>query len=421
MNNIQKNITVAIIGLGYIGLTLALAVQKKYKVIGLDCSQSRIDELKNEHDIYAIHDNVKLKNIHLTTNVDHIKQATIYIITVQTGLDKNNKPDLSPLINACKNLSNILKKNDTVILESTIAPGTSRKLAFPILQKNLAANDFYFGYSPEKINPTDKKHILNNTPKIVSGINKDSLCKISDFYQSIIEAPIHKVDSIEIAEASKILENIQRDVNIALMNEITQVFNAMNIDTKKVLKASQTKWNFIPFHPGFVGGHCIPVDPVYLIESAKKISVPTKLMNTARQINDSLPLYVKNNIQKLTGDLDNKKILVLGICYKKNFSDIRNSLVISLINLLKKNKADIQIYDPIIHKKSLDKAQLNYKLLQNIEISLKFDIIIYAVDHEIFNQEKINKFLCNNKKTAIFDLTNTLNNIKLNNQLFWQF
>ena len=409
------NYSLAIIGLGYVGLPLALAFGKFFKTIGYDIDLRRINELKKGFDRNneSSHNNfVKSKFITFTNEKNKLKNANVYIVTVPTPIYKNKKPDCRLLINACKLIGKILKKNDIVIFESTVFPGMTEDICVPILSKTsgLFLNlDFYVGYSPERINPGDTKRNLKNIPKLVSSSNKNTLKIIYFLYSKIIKAKIHKVETIKIAEAAKIIENTQRDINIAFMNELAVLFDKLNIDTHKVIKAASTKWNFLKFYPGLVGGHCIGVDPYYLTHIAKLNQYKTKIILSGRKINDNMYKYI---IKKLINQLQKKKfnnkikILIMGYTFKENCSDIRNSQVVIINNSLSKDYI-VNIFDPLVWNNYKNKIKnLIRKPKKNY-----YDVIILAVNHKVFLNMGINNILkFSKKKNIIYDIKNVFPN-----------
>jgi len=409
------NYSLAIIGLGYVGLPLALAFGKFFKTIGYDIDLRRINELKKGFDRNneSSHNNfVKSKFITFTNEKNKLKNANVYIVTVPTPVYKNKKPDCRLLINACKLIGKILKKNDIVIFESTVFPGMTEDICVPILSKTsgLFLNlDFYVGYSPERINPGDTKRNLKNIPKLVSSSNKNTLKIIYFLYSKIIKAKIHKVETIKIAEAAKIIENTQRDINIAFMNELAVLFDKLNIDTHKVIKAASTKWNFLKFYPGLVGGHCIGVDPYYLTHIAKLNQYKTKIILSGRKINDNMYKYI---IKKLINQLQKKKfnnkikILIMGYTFKENCSDIRNSQVVIINNSLSKDYI-VNIFDPLVYNNYKNKIKnLIRKPKKNY-----YDVIILAVNHKVFLNMGINNILkFAKKKNIIYDIKNIFPN-----------
>ena len=408
----------AIIGLGYVGLPLLLASARNFKVVGYDLNKIRINQLKNFIDINNEFDSNSIKkkvsNITFTNQISDIKNCNIYIITVPTPIYKNKVPNLSFIKQASILVSKVLSKKNYVIYESTVYPGLIEEYCVPIIAKisRLTYNKTFFcGYSPERVNPSDRVHKLINISKIVSASNKSALKYVSSLYKRIIKAKVYSVDSIKIAEASKVIENAQRDVNIAFMNEITMIFNKMNLDTNKIIEAASTKWNFLPFKPGLVGGHCIGVDPYYLYYKALKVGYKPKIINAGRSINDQMPHYIftklKQNMKKNKISLIQSNILLMGLTFKENCLDTRNSKVIDLFNLLTKKRCNIEIYDPIINFNS------QKKYIQNSIVSYPknnfYDAIIICVAHNNFkkmNFKKIKSFSKNN--SIIFDVKNIL-------------
>ena len=406
---------ISIIGLGYVGLPLALAFSKKFKVIGFDNNIKRINQLKKGIDFTdEVHKSEfrNLKNIIFTNDPDLMHESNTYIITVPTPVTNKKKPDLKYIKSATNIVAKYLMKNDIVIYESTVYPGFTEEVCVPILEKKSKLNhnkDFYTGYSPERINPGDKKRNLISIKKITSGSNHVTKNLVDKLYKTIIKAGTYKVDSIKIAEAAKIIENMQRDVNIAFMNQLSIFFNKINIPTEKVLKAASTKWNFLNFKPGLVGGHCVSVDPYYYIYKSNKIGVNSNLFSVARNINNSMPTFIVKKI--ITIMVQNKikikgsKILILGLSFKENCKDIRNSLVFDIYDLLIKNKINVNIYDPLINKNEYN-FKKKYKLINSPQRN-NYDIIFKAVNHDFFqhlNNKKITKF---GKKNYLFiDLYN---------------
>ena len=380
---------IAIIGMGYVGLPLALEFSKKYFVIGYDVNVKRINFLKKKIDINKdlqkeeIEILKKSKNLKFSNNYKDLFLCNVFIVTVPTPIFKDKKPDLRNLIDATKNISRHLKKDDLVIYESTVYPGVTEEICKPILESSgLVLNkDFYIGYSPERLSPGDPKHGLKKIIKITSGSNLYARKIVDQLYKSIVPLGTHSVSSIKIAEASKVIENIQRDVNIALINELAIIFSRLNINTYEVLKAAETKWNFVRFVPGLVGGHCIAVDPYYLYFKSKKVGYNSQLIPLARNINDKMSNFV---IEKFMNILNNsilppkKKILIMGLAYKENSSDTRNSPVIEIYKKLKKNKEIklIHVYDPLIDS---NKFRGKIKIIK--KLNKKYDGILVAVPH----------------------------------------
>jgi UDP-N-acetyl-D-galactosamine dehydrogenase len=411
--NNHKNLKLAIIGLGYVGLPLALEFSKKRNVIGYDINKKRINALKEGKDINREFSKKKIlynKKIFFTFESNDLKNSNCYIITVPTPVKKNKLPDLTPLKNASKEVAKYLKKNDIIIYESTVYPGATEEICVPILEKysKLKFNkDFYCGYSPERINPGDKYRKISNIKKVTSG----SLPKISKLvdklYKSIIKAGTHLVSSIKIAEAAKIIENTQRDLNIAFINELSILFKKLNLDTEEVLKAAETKWNFISFRPGLVGGHCIGVDPYYLTFKSKEAGYNPRIILAGRKINDEMPSYIVNQLLKISKsksiNIKRARILIMGLAFKENCSDVRNSLVFQMINKLNKYRCNIEVYDPYVDAKNLN-VNNNFRLIKKFN-KLKYDIILIPVAHEVFKKISINHLKKNCKTNhIIFDL-----------------
>jgi len=403
---------ITIIGLGYVGLPLAIEFGKKFDVIGYDISKSRINELINGIDSNGeFKKNEILKGkINFTQSENDMRDSEFYIITVPTPLKKSNKPDLGPLKNASKIVGKKLKKGDIVIYESTVYPGCTEDECVPILVKNssLVYNvDFFCGYSPERINPGDKKRKLSNIKKVVSGSNSKVSKIVNELYSEIINAGTYVAPSIKVAEASKIIENVQRDVNISLMNEFALIFEKLNIDTKEVLDAASTKWNFLNFKPGLVGGHCIGIDPYYLAYKSEKSGYKPKVLLNGRKVNNNISKNIFKSIQKqcISSNINLKKckILILGITFKENCSDIRNSRVLDLYNQFKKLNNRIDIYDPYADKDEVYRFS-NIKLIDSVD--KKYDVVVLAVAHNKFLSINYNKIL--NKNYVLYDVKSVL-------------
>ncbi len=404
---------ICIIGLGYVGLPLAIEFGKKYNTIGFDFSQKRIQDLINNYDSTREinkSDFKKSKFLKFSNNINLIKDSNFYIICVPTPINKSNKPDLKLLKKAFKDVGLVLKKNDFVILESTVYPGATEELGLSILNKHskLSLGEYNLGFSPERINPGDKKKSLINIDKIVSANSEESLEIIYNLYNSIIKANVHKVSSIKVAETAKIIENTQRDINIALMNDLSNFCEKLQINTFEVLNAASTKWNFLNFQPGLVGGHCIGVDPYYLSYKFEKLGIDPSLILSGRAINDNVVIRLKNKINKLINEkLKKKKVkfLFMGVTFKENCSDTRNSQILKLIEYYKK-KYQVDIYDPYVQE------NLNSIIrIKSIENLTKYDFIIIGVNHDKFrslNSNFFNKHLY--KNSFVFDLKNIFNN-----------
>jgi len=388
----MRNKKIAVIGLGYVGLPLAVEFGKKFEVIGFDINKNRIDLLKkNEDPNLEISKKEFLDSIHLNFSniVEDIKDCNIYIVTVPTPIDNHKKPNLSALKKSSETIGSVLKKNDIVIYESTVYPGATEEFCAPILEKKSGLKfniDFYCGYSPERINPGDKKHKLIDIKKITSGSTAEIALVIDDLYKEIIIAGTYKAESIQVAEAAKVIENTQRDLNIALINELTIIFKKLNIDTEAILKAAETKWNFMPFRPGLVGGHCIGVDPYYLTHKANAIGYKPEVILAGRKLNDNMASYVANEVSKLMTkkniQIPKSNILIMGITFKENCPDYRNTQVIDLVKELKKYNCNVDVYDPWVSQKFIaDKYNIS---LIDEPIKKKYDAIILAVAHDKF-------------------------------------
>ena len=387
-----KDLKLGIIGLGYVGLPLALEFGKKRKVIGFDINRKRVEDLKSGNDTNLESTKTELQNIkqlNFTNNAEELDAVNCYIVTVPTPIDKFNKPNLKPLLNASKTVGKYIKKDDIIIFESTVYPGCVEDECVPVLEKfsGLKFNqDFFCGYSPERINPGDKNHTISNIKKITSGSTPEIADLIDDLYNEIINVGTHKAQSIKIAEAAKVIENTQRDLNIALINELSIIFNKMNIDTEHVLQAAASKWNFLSFYPGLVGGHCIGVDPYYLTHKAKNIGYQPEIILAGRRLNDSMGAYVANQfIKALKRKLINikgSKILIMGLTFKENCPDLRNSGVTSVINELKQNDCDLDLYDPWANSEEVQGLH-GIKPITNL-LTNSYDGILVAVAHNEF-------------------------------------
>lgn len=399
---------IGVLGLGYVGLPLAVSFSKKFKTIGFDIKKSRIEQINKKIDITNELTHADLANafedgFEVSSNLNKIKSCNVFIVTVPTPIDKDNHPDLKLLIKASELISSVLKKGDVVIYESTVYPGATEEICVPILQKsNLLLNhDFYVGFSPERINPGDKVHTFENIDKVVSGSNEFALNVISNLYKEVVKAQIHPVSSIKVAEASKIIENTQRDINIAFVNELSHIFKKMDIDTTEVLNAASTKWNFLNFKPGLVGGHCIGVDPYYLAHKAELIGYKPDIILAGRKTNESMPNFIYETTVEKLKSLKNhgKNILILGSTFKENCPDIRNSKSQEIFNIFKKNRFNCKIQDPIANREEMIKL---YKEDFLEEISIVFDAVIVAVGHSEYLNLKIENFT--KKDSVIFDV-----------------
>ena len=408
---------ICVIGLGYVGLPLAHAFSEKYEVVGLDIYQTRIDELNKAYDRTLELDESQLKEaidngIKFTANTDDIKDCNIYIVTVPTPIDKNKRPDLTPLIKASETIGKVLKKDDIVIYESTVYPGATEEECVPVLEKfsNMKFNkDFFCGYSPERINPGDKEHTVTKILKVTAGSTPEIGKKVDDLYASIITAGTHLAPTIKVAEASKVIENSQRDINIAFVNELALIFNKLGIDTNDVLEAASTKWNFLSYKPGLVGGHCIGVDPYYLAYKAQEVGYNPEIILAGRRLNDNMGIYVANQVIKLMikngYKVDGARVLVLGITFKENCPDIRNSRVIDVIQELKEFGCQVDVYDPWADKEEVQR-EYNINLIENID-NKTYATSIVAVAHDEFKSLDI-ETIKNGKEAIVYDLKSIL-------------
>ncbi|HIP50658.1 MAG TPA: nucleotide sugar dehydrogenase [Campylobacterales bacterium] len=405
---------IAVIGLGYVGLPLAHAFSEKYKVVGFDIAQWRIDELRLGKDrtleLSTEQVNEALSNKMEFTNVlEDIADCNIYIVTVPTPIDKHKKPDLTPLYKASESIGSVLKKDDIVIYESTVYPGATEEDCVPILEKvsSLKFNkDFFCGYSPERINPGDKEHTVTKILKVTAGSTPEIGKVIDDLYASIITAGTHLAPSIKVAEAAKVIENSQRDINIAFVNELSMIFNKLGIDTNAVLEAAGTKWNFLPFKPGLVGGHCIGVDPYYLTHKAQEVGYNPEIILAGRRLNDNMGIYVAGQVIKLMikkgQKIEGSKVLVLGITFKENCPDIRNSRVIDVIKELQDFGCDVEVSDYWANTKEV---QREYDLTLKNEINYEdYSAIVLAVAHDKYKGLNLEK----NDTQVIFDIKSIL-------------
>ena len=408
----SKYLSISVIGMGYVGLPLATALSNHYKVYGFDINKQRIDELKKLNDKtkeLSIQE-LKKSKVKYTNQIKHIKNSNVYIVTVPTPVNDRKLPDMSSLVSSCKIIGKVLKQNDIVIFESTVYPGTTEEVCVPVLEKvsRFQYNkDFFCGYSPERINPGDKDRKLQNIVKLVSGSNKETRRKVKEIYSKIIKAGVKEVTNIKTAEASKIIENIQRDLNIALMNELSVIFNKLDIDTNEVIDGASTKWNFHKYYPGLVGGHCIGVDPYYLTYKAKKIGIQSKIILAGRKFNDDMPKVIAKEALrrvKLIKKNSNQKVksLILGLTFKENCPDTRNSKVTDLIEIFMRNNFEVHLHDPHVLKYNKLK---NTKLLKKLSSKIKYDLIILAVPHREYIKIGVKKIKSmGNENVIFFDL-----------------
>ncbi len=398
----NKKAKLAVIGLGYVGLPIALAFAKKISVIGFDINKKRVDMMRKGMDPSNELSQADFKgcDIQFTADLEVLKQARFFIIAVPTPINQHNLPDLDPLLGASVSVGKVLKKGDYVVYESTVYPGCTEDDCIPVLEKHSGLKfkkDFKVGYSPERINPGDREHTITKILKIVSGCDSESLGEISNVYKLIVEPGVHQAPSIKVAEAAKIIENTQRDVNIALMNELSIIFSRMGINTFDVLEAAGTKWNFLKFFPGLVGGHCIGVDPYYLTYKAESLGYHARIINSGRYVNDSMGFYIaKNTVKKITAtkkNLNESVVLVMGATFKENVTDIRNSKVADIIKELKSFGVRVEVVDP--HASS-EELQHEYGFSLKKKIGKGYDAVIVAVNHKEYqnlNENYFNKIL----------------------------
>lgn len=413
---------IAVIGLGYVGLPLARLFATKYKVVGFDINQARVDELMSGTDSTLEVEDSLLQSVlrekaasenglYCSTDLEDIKDCNYYIITVPTPVDKNNRPDLTPLYKSSETVGKVLKKGDVVVYESTVYPGVTEEECVPVLERESSLKfneDFFVGYSPERINPGDKEHTVEKILKVTAGSTPEIGQKVNELYASIITAGTHLAPTIKVAEAAKVIENSQRDINIAFVNELAKIFNMMKIDTQAVLEAAGTKWNFLPFKPGLVGGHCIGVDPYYLAQKAQEIGYHPEIILAGRRMNDSMGQYVASEVVKLMLQNDLKvkgaNILILGITFKENCPDVRNTKVVDVIRNLKEYGVNLTIYDPLANPAEV-KHEYGIETTQTKPVD-QFDAIVLTVAHREFIDMDINAL--KSSKSVVYDVKGVL-------------
>ncbi len=420
----MSDIKIGILGLGYVGLPLARLFATKYPVVGFDIDQKRVNELMTGTDTTLEIDNSELtsvlvsskqnfnKGLLFSESIEDIKDCNYYIITVPTPVDKNNRPVLLPLIKATETVGKVLKKKDIVIYESTVYPGATEEDCIPVLEKKSGLKfneDFFAGYSPERINPGDKEHTVDKILKVTSGSTPKTGKKVDDLYKSVITAGTHLAPTIKVAEAAKVIENSQRDINIAFVNELAKIFNLMDINTHDVLEAADTKWNFLSFKPGLVGGHCIGVDPYYLAQKAQEFGYYPEVILAGRKLNDSMGEYVASQVIKLmikkNIKIKDAEVLVLGITFKENCPDVRNTKVVNVIYALKDYQINVKIYDPWANEEEVNSE---YNLISTTALPKeKFNAIILAVAHNKFKKLDISSL--RKEKSIVYDVKNVLN------------
>lgn len=420
-------IKIAVIGLGYVGLPLARLFSTKYKTVGFDMNQKRVDALMAGHDATLevsdelLQDAINNHGFVCTTDLDKIRECNFYVVAVPTPVDVNNRPDLRPLWGASETVGKVISKGDIVVYESTVYPGVTEEECLPVVERvsGLKFNvDFYAGYSPERINPGDKLHTVEKIKKVTSGSTPEIADIVDGVYNSVLINGTHKAPSIKVAEASKIIENSQRDVNIAFMNELAKIFNAMGIDTRDVIEAAASKWNFIKLSPGLVGGHCISVDPYYLIQKAQVYGVLPRVMFAARRLNDGMGNYVAEQTIKCMNKkgllVKDSKILILGITFKENCPDIRNTKVVDIYTSLEEYTKNVTVYDPWANKESV-KREYGIDIISELPTGDKFDAVILAVAHNQFKELDVKSLLVNNG--VVYDVKGTLDRSVIDGRL----
>jgi UDP-N-acetyl-D-galactosamine dehydrogenase len=423
---LKKEAKLALVGLGYVGLPIALEFAKRVKVVGFDINQTRVDMMRRGEDPSRELESSDFENRDITFSADinDLKDVNFFIVAVPTPIDETNLPDLKPLLGASRTVGKVLKKGDYVVFESTVYPGCTEEDCIPILEAESGLKfpeDFKVGYSPERINPGDKEHTLQNVIKIVSGCDKESLDQIAKTYELVVAAGVHRATSIKVAEAAKIVENTQRDVNISLVNELSIIFNKMGINTYDVLEAAGTKWNFLKFYPGLVGGHCIGVDPYYLVHKAMQLGYHSKVINSGRYVNDSMGFYIgKQTAKKIIAQgkmIQEAHVLVMGATFKENVSDIRNSKVIDVVNELKSFQINVDVIDP--HADSSE-MEHEYGIGLVKDIRTDYDAIILAVNHLDYCQfdESYFKGLMKDGKGVFVDVKGIYRG-KINDLTYW--
>lgn len=412
---------IAIIGLGYVGLPLAVAFAQQFKVIGFDINQARVDQLNQGHDHTLEVEDALLQSVlqpeataglHITSSPQDLAQAQVHIVTVPTPTDKNRQPVLTPLIKASETIGNILKKDDIVIYESTVYPGVTEEVCVPVLERTSGLRfntDFYAGYSPERINPGDKQHTVTQILKVTSGSTPEIANYIDQLYGKVITAGTHLAPSIKVAEAAKVIENSQRDINIAFVNELSKIFRLLDIDTDDVLEAAATKWNFIKYTPGLVGGHCIGVDPYYLAQKAIEVGYNPEIILSGRRMNDGMGRYVASEVVKLMlnkeAKVKNGKALVLGITFKENCPDTRNTKAIDVINELKAYNMQVDVCDPWANTAEV-RSLFDIDLLRIEDLNTTYDTIVLAVSHQQFLELDLSHY--QNPNSVLFDVKSCL-------------
>ena len=427
---INKEEKLSLIGLGYVGMPIVVAFAECVDVIGFDLNKKKIETYKSGIDPTHEVGDEKIRNtkVKFTSNEEDLKNAKFHIVAVPTPVNSDHTPDLTPVIGACEILGRNLQKDSIVVFESTVYPGVTEDVCIPILEKQsglICGKDFFVGYSPERINPGDKVHRLETIVKIVSGMNEDTLDTVAKVYELVVKAGVYRASSIKVAEAAKVIENSQRDINIAFMNELSIIFNKMGIDTLEVLKAAGTKWNFLKFFPGLVGGHCIGVDPYYLTYKAEELGYHSQIILSGRRINDGMGKYVAENVVKslIKADVNvnNAKVAILGITFKENCPDTRNTKVVDIINELKEYGVNTFVTDPIA---STDEVKKEYGIeLKNYNEIKDVDAVVLAVNHEEYlnlSKEEIKKLFKTNARIVLLDVKGALNKNAYKDDIYWR-
>ena len=419
------NTKICVIGLGYVGLPLARLFSTKYKTVGFDMNQNRVEELMAGHDAtLEVSDELLqsaiLNGLKCTANIDDIKDCNFYVVAVPTPVDENNNPDLSPLIGASTTVGKVISKGDIVVYESTVYPGVTEESCIPIVEKTSGLKfnlDFFAGYSPERINPGDKLHTVEHIKKVTSGSTPEIGLKVNEIYASVIAAGTHLAPSIKVAEAAKVIENSQRDINIAFVNELSKIFNKMDIDTLDVLEAAGTKWNFLNFRPGLVGGHCIGVHPYYLAQCAQRYGYNPEIILAGRRMNDSMGEYIANETVKLMLkkgiQVLNSELLILGFTFKENCPDVRNTKVVDIYRTLKEYNIQITVYDPWVNP-DVAKYEYGIEVIKTLP-DHNFDAIVLSVAHNVFQDLDISSLLKENH--VIFDVKCILDKTQVDGRL----
>ena len=417
------NKTIAVIGLGYVGLPLAVEFSKKFRTIGFDINERRIRELKRGEDrtLECTREQLVEASIEYTLKLDDIRDADIYIITAPTPIDKHKRPDLTPVLKACESVGKVLSKGNIVVSESTVYPGATEEDCVPVIEKasGLTFNvDFFCGFSPERMNPGDKERTVTKIVKVTSGSTPETAIIVDDLYKEIVVAGTYLASSIRVAESAKVIENAQRDINIAFVNELAMIFNRLGIDTMEVLEAAGTKWNFLPFKPGLVGGHCIGVDPYYLTHKAQEVGYHPEILLAGRRLNDNMGIYVAKEMIKLMirkkQKIDGSNVLILGITFKENCPDIRNTRVVDVIDELKDFGCNVDVYDPWADRNEVIE-EYGIKLVNEVYNGKKYDAVLLAVQHKEFKNFDFD--IVKNGNCVVYDLKSFVDKSKVNGRL----